>query len=192
MLQKKHIPTYLTLVRCLGVPVVAGLLVYSEQRGSLAAWAGGLFLFFAATDFLDGYLARKWKVESALGAMLDTMADKLLVLVPLCVLVSQQVVGPLLLALLIGRDIYMSNLRAAAAFEGVLIVARSVGKYKTALQMLALPAICLGAAYARDGGAMWLAVGRLGVWALWLSVGLALWSAMEYSVSYYRGAKRAA
>lgn len=141
------------------------------------------------TDWLDGYLARKMGSSTEFGAFLDPVADKLMVattLVLLCTrppIAALAKVGPWLLPLpavaIIGREITMSALREWAASQGgdvhKAVAVNSLGKWKTAAQMVALTLLLAG----RDGGGG-VALGAAGVSLLYISAGLALWSLAVY------------
>ncbi len=138
-----NLPTILTLLRIAMIPlfIVVFYLPYPWAY-PLAAW---MFALAAITDFVDGYLARKWGQESHFGAFLDPVADKLLVAAALVMLVSEH--GGVALALpaiiIIGREIAISALRewmAAVGARGKVAVSK-LGKLKTALQLVAIFAL---------------------------------------------------
>tara|TARA_B100000929_G_C15312455_1_gene354338 strand:+ start:58 stop:624 length:567 start_codon:yes stop_codon:yes gene_type:complete len=135
-----NLPTWLTLFRLLLIPFVVGLLfVRMPGFNSVAAVLFGIAL---ATDWLDGYLARRWDQTSDFGAFLDPVADKLIVcgvLVMLTYRVPEFFVA-LPAAIIVGRELTVSALREwmAELGERGIVAVGSLGKYKTAVQMLAI------------------------------------------------------
>lgn len=133
-----NIPTLLTLLRlCIApivMPLMLGLLLPSESwciNGGLAA----LFILFAATDFLDGYLARRWNVVTPLGRVLDPLADKCFLTMTLIALVQAGRLYYVWAMLLIGREFFIMGLRECAIVMGFSVPVCWHGKLKTALQM---------------------------------------------------------
>ena len=167
---KKQLPMWATLSRLVGVPVV-GVLLWKDMN----AWAAFAFTAFAVTDFLDRYWARKYKVTSALGSMLDTATDKILVLSSLVFLLWLDRLDPIIVVVILARDVYMGSLRAAASVNGVLISARPLGKYKTALQLLSVIGLCAHYNFLLT---------QISYYTLWASTALAMISAYEYTRSY--------
>ena len=140
-----NIPNSLTIVRIFFVPLLVAVLV---QEGIILDFHGivisndvvALIIFWlaAATDLLDGYLARRWKQVTTIGTLLDPIADKLLVSAALIALVQMHMVAGWLVVLLIGREFAVSGLRAIAAAEGYTISASELGKTKTLSQVVAI------------------------------------------------------
>lgn len=137
---KERIPNYLTWSRVWIIPVIAILvLTRTDWANYLSAI---LFCLVALTDWLDGYLARKWQVQSDFGAFLDPVADKLLVVVLLILLAVQDPGFWMLLSVIIivSREIVISALREWMAGMGMrdVVQVAPIGKVKTTLQMIAL------------------------------------------------------
>lgn len=139
-----NIPIILTWARVIAIPLLV-LIFYAPFNGLSEdvrdVLATVLFGLAAITDWLDGYLARKWNETSKFGAFLDPVADKLLVTACLIVLVHLARVHGLIALIIIGREIIISALRewmASVGSRGVVAV-NNLGKYKTAAQMVALP-----------------------------------------------------
>jgi len=130
-----NLPNLLTILRILLVPVFGGLFVVAE-RSETAIWvAMGVFVFASATDFLDGYIARRRGLITRLGQFLDPLADKLLIGAALVLLVVFREF-PLWAAAVIGvREVAVSTLRSVAAKRGISIPASASGKAKTAIQV---------------------------------------------------------
>jgi CDP-diacylglycerol--glycerol-3-phosphate 3-phosphatidyltransferase len=135
-----NIPNLLTVLRVLLIPIFL-LLFYLPFSWSYLA-ASAVFAVAAATDWLDGYLARKWEQSTPFGAFLDPVADKLMVAVALVVLVEEHHTIWLTVpaAIIIGREIVISALREWMAELGARahVAVSNLGKWKTAAQMLAL------------------------------------------------------
>ena len=138
----------LTWLRILLIPVFVGAFYWPENLHKLSAmpshmvniFATIVFLIAAFTDWLDGYLARRWHQTSAFGAFLDPVADKLMVAAALIVLVEFGRVGAIVSLIIIGREIAVSALREWMAGEGQSssVGVAMIGKVKTAVQMLAI------------------------------------------------------
>ena len=125
-----------TSLRIALAPVVMALVLSGGDTAD--AVAAGLFAVAAATDFLDGYLARRWKVTSKLGSFLDTTADKLLVTVVLMALVAVGRASPWLAAAIVAREIAILGLRGVAAADGTVFAPSPGGKAKATAQFVAI------------------------------------------------------
>ncbi|KQQ55856.1 CDP-diacylglycerol--glycerol-3-phosphate 3-phosphatidyltransferase [Pseudomonas sp. Leaf127] len=170
-----NIPNLITVLRVLLIPIFI-LLFYMPYHWSYMA-ASVVFAFAAATDWLDGYLARRLEQSTPFGAFLDPVADKLMVAVALVLLVQVHANLWLTLpaAVIIGREIVISALREWMAEIGARaqVAVSSLGKWKTAAQMLAL-VILLGNPPALT---FWVVLGYA---LLLIAAGLTLWSMMQY------------
>ncbi len=135
-----NLPTILTLLRIILIPVIG--VVYNLPGKHSHFIAALLFALAGATDWLDGYLARKQKVTTQFGAFLDPVADKLLVAVSLILVVSQNYLPYLALpaSVIIGREIVISALREwmAGAGKSAMVKVQFVAKVKTGFQMAAI------------------------------------------------------
>ncbi len=141
------------------------------------AWATGLFIFAALTDWLDGYLARRMKQESAFGQFLDPVADKLIVAAALLVLLNMDRVQVWVALVIIGREITISALREWMAQVGASksVAVHMVGKLKTTAQLIAIPFLLF------DGTLFgWLNAALIGTWLIWVAAFLTLWSMFYY------------
>jgi CDP-diacylglycerol---glycerol-3-phosphate 3-phosphatidyltransferase len=123
-----------TSLRILLTPVIMALLLADVDPGLTAA----LFAFAAATDWVDGYLARRWDVTTKLGSFLDTTADKLLVTGVLIALVAVERASPWVSLIIIGRELMVLGLRGVIAAEGTVMQPSIWGRMKTAVQFLAI------------------------------------------------------
>lgn len=177
-------PNFFTLLRIFFVPVLVAALV---QDGFWLAWpwlvgkefiALSIFLCAAVTDILDGYLARRWQQVTTVGTLLDPIADKMLISAALVSLVQIHRVPGWMAILIIGREFAVSGLRSIAATEGYTIKASELGKTKTVLQVIAISLVMLGMHF--PVFIQW------GVWALWAVVIVAMASAVDYFLKFWR------
>lgn len=171
------VPNLLTYGRIAAVPALVGCF-YVE--GNLANWlALTVFLAASFTDFLDGYLARVWQQQTALGQVLDPIADKLLVAAALLMLVDSGVIGgwSLLAAIVIlSREILVSGLREFLAGLRVSVPVTHLAKWKTTLQMTAIAFLLAGPA-----GDFYLpGTTLIGLTLLWISATLTLYTGWDY------------
>jgi CDP-diacylglycerol--glycerol-3-phosphate 3-phosphatidyltransferase len=174
MLQKKSIPNLLSILRALLiVPALACWWLLPASSSYLLLL--GIFAFAAASDFVDGYLARKWQVQSPFGAMIDQITDKLLVVTFLVILLADHAVWWLPALAIILREIYVSGLREYLALAQIPIPVSHLGKWKTATQMLAILALLGTVVFAAP------ALALMGNILLSIAALLALISAMQYS-----------
>jgi len=128
-----------TWLRILLTPVVMVLLMIDgSTAGALSVAALAVFVLAAATDMLDGVLARRWGVQTTLGSFLDTTADKLLVTGVLFALVAVERASPWIAALIVGREVAILGLRGVVAAEGTVMAPSRLGKLKTLVQFVAI------------------------------------------------------
>lgn len=200
---KEQVPNLLTFGRVAAVPIVLLLMVINESWVRYAILI--LFLASAATDFFDGYLARKWNATSIMGKLLDPIADKLLVALMLLFIVthrmdykreinynvnaggvdlaSSMTVDETLsgytlivpVAIILLRELYISGLREFLAQKNVPLPVSQGSKWKTALQMTAIALFLL--AYCWPVYEIW----RIGEGVLWLAAAFTLVSAGQYT-----------
>lgn len=134
------IPNLLTVLRLLAAPGVAIMFLYFARPW--ADWfAMLLFIAAAITDYIDGYLARVWKQESAFGAMLDPIADKAMVVIALLVITGLSGMKPWILlpaTIILFREIFVSGLRESLGVGAGALKVTKIAKYKTFAQMVAL------------------------------------------------------
>ena len=162
-----------TSLRIVLVPVVMGLVLAHGHDGPACA----LFVVAAMTDYLDGYLARRWRVTTTLGSFLDTTADKLLVSGGLVALVSVHRASAWIAVLIIARELVILGLRGAVAAEGTVIKPSSLARSKTAVQFLAI-ALAIPRPGHRLGGLY------LDEWAMLAAGAITLASAVDYLARY--------
>ncbi|MDD3801105.1 CDP-diacylglycerol--glycerol-3-phosphate 3-phosphatidyltransferase [Desulfuromonas thiophila] len=191
MLLKKgpfNLPNLLTMARMACVPVVVMLLL--EDSRLLSFWATVVFGFASITDWLDGYLARKWQLVTVLGKFLDPLADKLLVMAALIMMIPLGRVPAWAVFLIIAREVFITGLRSVASSEGIVIDASSQGKYKTIFQMVAIVALLLHYDYYWLFGLKWelfhVQMHNVGLFFFYISLVLTLWSGGDYLYRFYR------
>ncbi len=179
-----NLPNCLTLLRLLLIPFIVYLLdIDTEQLpfhlDSMARFSPGklaamVVAIAGITDLLDGYYARKWKIESLLGKFLDPVADKLFLLVSLIMLMKLERVEAWLVIVLLSREFLITALRAVAAGEGLIIAAGQSGKVKLIFQMIGLGFLMW------YGTAFGLPAVKVGTWILYVALFTSLLSGYHY------------
>lgn len=176
-----NLPNFLTFFRILLIPVLVVILASPGRVASLLAAA--TFFLGCLSDFFDGYLARRWGISTTLGKLLDPLADKLIVAAALIMLAGMERtpnVPAWMIVVIIGREIAVTGLRAVALGQGVVLGAEELGKYKMVFQMFALHGLLLH--YKFLGIDFHLA----GMYFLWISLVIGLWSGIDYHVRVIR------
>lgn len=181
MAVKFNLPTYLTLLRIAMIPLLAIVFYLPWEYSRIACTA--IFLFAGLTDWLDGYLARKLSLETAFGAFLDPVADKLMVAFVLVLVVQAEASAYLAIpaAIIIGREITIASLREWMAEIGqrAKVQVSQLGKWKTTAQMAAVSLLLY-----RDD-LFGLPINEMGYWLLYLSAVLTLWSMVNYLIAAF-------
>jgi cardiolipin synthase (CMP-forming) len=171
------VPNILTYGRILAVPIVAGLLMLGDNTSRWVAL--GIYVLAAVTDFLDGYLARKWQQQSALGRMLDPIADKVLVAVVLLVLAADGILsgGHMWAAIIIlAREVLVSGLREFLGELRVSVPVTKIAKWKTTAQLFAIGFLIAGPA----GDRIVPHTTQVGLVFLWVAAALTLYTGYDY------------
>jgi len=171
------IPTLLTWTRIVAIPLLVGVFYIGLEPRLQNLVATVMFIVFAATDWLDGYLARKLNQTSSFGAFLDPVADKFLVCASLLVLVHLARADVFVALIIIGREIAISALREWMAQIGASksVAVHMLGKLKTTVQMVAIPFLLYdGVLFKRIDTGLW------GTWLIWLAAILTVWSMVYY------------
>ena len=132
------IPNLLALLRLILTPVSMALIVASPGNTTVSVIATITFAVAALTDFLDGYLARRWRITTTLGAFLDTVADKILVTGALIALVAVDYTNIWYAFIIIGREIAIMGLRSIAALDQGTVPPSMWGKWKATMQFVAI------------------------------------------------------
>ncbi len=160
-----HLSDQLTTARALAVPVVVVLFAWDFPGHDY--WATAVFVVAMATDWFDGWYARRTNRSSNLGRLLDPVADKLLVMATLIMVVGE-VLPAWMVAAIVAREFLLSGLRLAALERGVVIGARDLGKLKTGLQAAAAGLAGLAAGGAISTDIAWWA-GLIALLFTWIS-----------------------
>ena len=192
---KLNLPTKITLLRILMIPIFVAVF-YIETIPYRMAIAALIFVLAAATDALDGYLARSRNLVTNLGKFLDPIADKVLVSTAMILLLTEQesffgVFGEMEIAvyifvavcicLIMARELIISAFRQIAATAGVVMAADKLGKFKTIFQDISIVAFLVGAAfYTTTFGAIVLSI-ALGLFVV--ATILTVWSGISYVVN---------
>ncbi len=169
-------PTVLTILRLIAVPVLVVTLLVPFHRHEVISFV--IFVAACLTDMLDGFWARRKKMETILGSLLDPLADKLLITSALICLVGNGVVASWMAVIIIGRELAITGFRAMASSRGYNIPASRWGKIKMIFETVIVAILILGPHYL--GILYQLAL----VYGLWLVVVFALISAAEYFVRF--------
>jgi CDP-diacylglycerol---glycerol-3-phosphate 3-phosphatidyltransferase len=174
-----NIPNALTILRIFFVPLLVAVLVQEniafsigEMRVTNEWLALAIFLAAAATDMLDGYLARRWKQVTTIGTLLDPIADKLLVSAALISLVQVRALPGWMAVLVIGREFAVSGLRSIAAAEGYTIRASDLGKTKMVSQVVAISVLLISVRHQP--------MRAVGIYMMWGVIFFAVASAISY------------
>ena len=171
------LPNLLTYGRIVAVPALVACFFL---EGNLAHWlAVGIFIIAGVTDYLDGYFARAWAQHSALGRMLDPIADKLLVAAALMMLAANQTIAGWSLwaaIIIMSREILVSGLREFLGGVSVGVPVTQLAKYKTTLQMVAIAFLLSHPA----GNDVFAYATLTGLSLLWISALLTLYTGYDY------------
>ncbi len=163
---------YLTVARVALIPLLVTTLFF---KGQVAAFIAALiFITASITDWLDGYMARKYKTVSSFGKFLDPLADKLLVMSAMIMLIPLERIPAWMVVVILGREMAITGLRGIASEQGIVIAASGLGKYKTGFQIAALIGLLLHYEY------YGIDFHRLGMVLLWIALIFTLWSGYDY------------
>ena len=173
-----NLPNLLATFRILLAPLMFWFLV-DRQNPLFSGWheswldyfAGLIFVLASITDFFDGFIARQWNQMTKLGAILDPLADKMLMLAGFVGLVYIDRANPWAVYIILTREFFITGLRVAMAGEGKSVSASFAGKAKTVAQMVAIGFLLMNWAFASE--------------LLWFSVFLTIYSGYEYIRGYF-------
>ncbi len=171
-----NVPNVLSCFRILLVPILVVVLMTKFEGKEFVGL--GLFLLAALTDFLDGFIARRWGLVTPLGKLLDPAADKILTSAAFISLVELDRVPAWIVVVIVAREFAISTLRSFAAAEQMVIAAAWSGKVKTITQVVAIALLIF---YPQLGP-----LKPLGTIALWAALVLSIYSGIEYAVRYGR------
>jgi CDP-diacylglycerol--glycerol-3-phosphate 3-phosphatidyltransferase/cardiolipin synthase len=181
-----NFPLFLTWLRILAIPLFVAILYLPEDwlsaanKNLIAMW---IFILAAVTDWLDGWLARRWNQTTSFGAFLDPVADKLMVAAALIVLTHKDLVDPFASLIIIGREITISALREWMAHIGKSksVAVNILGKFKTVAQLVAIPFLLYN-------GFLFgmIDTNQVGRWLIWAAAIITLWSMIVYLQAAWR------
>jgi CDP-diacylglycerol--glycerol-3-phosphate 3-phosphatidyltransferase len=174
-------PNLITVGRILMIPPILLLVDKTDPFKGFLAMA--LFLIAGGLDLLDGWLARRQGLETFFGKFADPLADKIMVMALLVYLAAEDRMPPWLVAVLLGREFYISGLRTLAINEGVEIGAGAGGKAKTSFQVIGIACVLIYFPYRAPWGG-WVDFYDVGLLLLYVSGVLSIWSAVTYTQDF--------
>lgn len=173
-----NLPNTITMLRVSVIPVLFFLLLSPGQTGSLVIAA--LFVIAAFTDFLDGYIARKYEIVTVMGKFLDPIADKLIINTAMILMIPIGRIPAWIVAVIITRDFVVDGIRAIASSEGAIIQASILGKQKTICQVFAVTALMIHYPF------LGIDAHAVGIVIVYLALILSVYSGMDYFMKFYR------
>ncbi len=174
-----NLPNILAAFRILLAPLMLWFMV-DQSNSIFAGWdpswfdyfAGLIFVIASITDFFDGFIARQWDQMTKLGAILDPLADKMLILAGFIGLIALDRASAFAVFLILSREFFITGLRVVAVSEGKEVASTMAGKVKTVVQMIAIGFLIMNWPFATA--------------LLWIAVFLTLYSGFEYIRSYLK------
>ena len=176
------VPFWLLLAQLLGVSLTDSLATPGFKLGAFLVFIG--YVVISLTDKLDGYLARSRNEVTTFGKFLDPIADKLAVVVALFVLLEWHMVSPWVLLVIVAREFLVSGLRRVVASKGVVIAASDLGKWKTAITMVAICGLLFLPSI--PGGMIQDVLLFIFNTSMWVAVVLTAWSGIDYFVKSWQ------
>jgi CDP-diacylglycerol--glycerol-3-phosphate 3-phosphatidyltransferase len=176
-----NLPNMITIGRILMIPPILMLVDKTDPFKGVLAMA--LFLIAGGLDVLDGWLARRRGLVTFFGKFADPLADKIMVMALLVYLCAENRVPAWLVAVLLGREFYISGLRTIAINEGIEITAGAGGKAKTSFQVIGIACVLIYFPYLAPWGG-WLRFYEIGLLLLYVSAVLSVWSAVMYTKGF--------
>jgi CDP-diacylglycerol--glycerol-3-phosphate 3-phosphatidyltransferase len=177
-----NLPNRITMFRIVLIPIILFSLYFNTKTlNYVAAWT---FVLASISDFFDGYFARKRKLVTVFGSFLDPIADKFLVISSLIMLLELHRIHVFVVVILVMREMYITALRLLAMEKGLSVPVGTLGKWKTATQMVGIPFLM-----ANDFpfGINLLLIGEI---LLYLATIFSLYSALEYSLGFLKKIKK--
>jgi CDP-diacylglycerol--glycerol-3-phosphate 3-phosphatidyltransferase len=181
-----NLPNKITIARIVLIPVIILFLSVNFDLGTLQVGSSVIsvseviavlvFIVAASTDGLDGYIARKRKLVTNLGKLLDPLADKLLITAALVSLVEMQRLDAWIAVIIIGREFAVTGLRLIAVEKGYVIAASKLAKWKTSIQIVALVSLMLNNV---PFSFVQIPFAQIAIWA---AVIITVWSGVDYFV----------
>ncbi|KYG61307.1 CDP-diacylglycerol--glycerol-3-phosphate 3-phosphatidyltransferase [Bdellovibrio bacteriovorus] len=179
---QKNLPMRITLSRIFAVPVIVAMMWPDTLTWNIAAAV--FFILASITDYYDGYYARKYNAVSNFGKFMDPIADKILVTSVLAMLLAQGKIDAWMVIIILARDNFIGGIRSVAAADQIIIAAKPAGKWKTAMQMVAIPIVIIG-----NLEPYLPYLDKIGYGVLWISVILSITSGIEYYLGYLKSRK---
>ena len=185
-----NLPNAITLTRIAMIPVFLWFTYYESRVHSFIACI--TYAVTGATDFLDGWVARRRNLVTVIGKFLDPLADKLIVMAALVMCVHLGRVAAWVAIVILGREFIVTGLRTIAMSEGIVIAAGQEGKHKTAAQVAGISFLLLHYTYPVDFllFSFELDGNRVGTWLLYASIVFSVWSAWKYFTGFIRAVYR--
>jgi CDP-diacylglycerol--glycerol-3-phosphate 3-phosphatidyltransferase len=174
-------PNLITVGRILMIPPILLLVDKTDPFKGFLAMA--LFLIAGGLDVLDGWLARRQGLETFFGKFADPLADKIMVMALLVYLTAENRMPAWLVAILLGREFYISGLRTLGVNEGIEIGAGAGGKAKTSFQVIGIACVLIYFPYRAPWGG-WVDFYDVGLLLLYVSAVLSIWSAITYTQDF--------
>lgn len=172
----KHIPNTLTIIRIFLAILVMAVILYADMQSPYMRFlACGMFFLASMTDFLDGFIARRYALQSRFGEVFDPLADKMLVLGAFIALIVAKIANPWAVFLIFSREFFITGLRVVVANSGVNIAANMMGKIKSVAQYWAI-----GCLIANILPNFW------NQFFLWFAVALTIISGFDYVRKYLK------
>ena len=184
-------PNAITLTRIAMIPVFLWFTYHESRVDSFIAAL--VYAITGATDFLDGWVARRKNLVTVIGKFLDPLADKLIVMAALVMLVHLGRVAAWVVIVIMAREFIVTGLRTIAMSEGMVIAAGQEGKHKTAFQVASITFLLLHYTYPIDAVffSFDLDANRVGTWLLYISLFYSVWSAVKYFAAFIDAIYRA-
>jgi len=179
---QKNLPMRITMSRIFAVPVIVAMMWPNTLPWNITAAV--CFILASLTDYYDGYYARKYGVVSNFGKFMDPIADKILVTSVLAMLLAQGKIDAWMVIIILARDNFIGGIRSVAAADQIIIAAKPAGKWKTAMQMVAIPIVIIG-----NMEPYLPYLDKIGYGVLWISVILSITSGIEYYFGYLKSRK---
>jgi len=181
-----NLPNLITYGRLIAIPACLVFLARGDPHSSFIAAV--IYCAASATDYVDGYLARRLNMVSVTGKFLDPLADKLIVMAALVMMVHLGRVPAWVVVVLVAREMTITSLRSIASAEGMVIAAGFMGKMKTALQMVGLAFLMVHYDYRIHFGlfSFDMDLHAVGMPLIYVSLVCSIWSAGEYFAGFFK------
>lgn len=185
LLETMNLPNIISLSRIPLVFLIVGCLYIPGTVGAFLAFF--LFVLGSVSDWLDGFLARKYNLVSDFGKLMDALTDKVFVVGTCVALLPTKVLpawGIILVLIIIAREFFVTGLRLVAASKGRVLAAENAGKLKTAIQMVSIGVLLFARVIGDTQYGASFFFYEVGLWLFMLGAGLTLYSGFGYLVKY--------